>query len=148
MSESTPSAEAGTAGADRRIELTPLQLVALTGVMLLAFAASLGMAFNIDAIALSFEVNNTLAGLVASVEMAAIAAGNLTFARLAPRMNVWRIYLVAVLTVVGLNLASVLAPDTSWLIACRAPAGFALGAVVATVMGTAGRSSKPESTFG
>ena len=31
---------------------------------------------------------------------------------------------------------------------CRAPAGFALGAVVATVMTTAGRSYKPESTFG
>jgi len=31
---------------------------------------------------------------------------------------------------------------------CRAPAGFALGAVVATVMTTAGRSHRPESTFG
>ena len=132
----------------QRIDLTPLQLVSLTGVLLLAFAASLGMAFNIDAIAESFAASNTQAGLVASVEMAAIAAGNLTFARLAGRMSVRRIYLAGVLVVVSLNLISVLAPTVNTLVACRAPAGFALGAVVATVMATAGRSSKPESTFG
>jgi predicted MFS family arabinose efflux permease len=131
-----------------RIDLSPLQLASLTGVLLLAFAASLGMAFNIDAIALSFDSSNTVAGLVASAEMAAIAAGNLTFARLAPRLNVRHIYLGGVLIVVALNLASVLAPSTDWLLLCRTPAGFALGAVVATVMATAGRSSKPESTFG
>lgn len=131
-----------------RIELTAGQLLSLTGVLLLAFAASLGMAFNIDAIALSFDATNTVAGLVASAEMAAIAAGNLTFAKLAPRMNARRIFVAGVLVVVALNLASVAAPSIGWLLLCRAPAGFALGAVVATVMGTAGRSSKPESTFG
>lgn len=131
-----------------RIDLTPKQLISITAVMLLAFAASLGMAFNIDAIALSFDTTNTMAGLVASAEMAAIAAGTLTFAKLAPRMNPRQIYLVGVLVVVGLNTLSVFAANANWLLACRAPAGFALGAVVATVMGTAGRSSTPESTFG
>lgn len=131
-----------------QIQLRPGQLVALTGVLLLAFAASLGMAFNIDAIALSFGASNTTAGLVASAEMAAIAAGNLTFARLATQMSAQKIYLAGVVSVVTLNLASIIAPTTEWLFVCRAPAGFALGAVVATVMTTAGRSHKPELTFG
>lgn len=131
-----------------QIRLSTRALFALTGVLLLAFAASLGMAFNIDAIAISFDVSNTTAGLVASVEMAAIAAGNLTFARLATRLSAQRIYVVGVFSVVSLNLLSIIAPSTDWLLCCRAPAGFALGAVVATVMTTAGRSHKPELTFG
>ncbi|MBT4162603.1 MAG: MFS transporter [Gammaproteobacteria bacterium] len=131
-----------------QIQLTPLQLASLIGVNLLAFAASLGMAFNIDAIVLSFDSTNTVAGLVASVELAAIAAGNLTFAKLATRMSAQRTFFVGIVIIVCLNLASVMVPSTDWLIACRAPAGFALGAVVATVMTTAGRSHKPEITFG
>ncbi len=131
-----------------QIRLTTGQLISLTGVLLLAFAASIGMPFNIDAIALSFDASNTMAGMVASTEMAAIAAGNLTFARLAARLPARAVYLVGVVVVVTLNLASTIAPDTTWLLLCRAPAGFALGAVVATVMTTAGRSHKPELTFG
>ena len=131
-----------------QIRLTKRALFALTGVLLLSFAASLGMAFNIDAIASSFNVTNTTAGLVASVEMAAIAAGNLTFARLATRLSAQRTYLAGVLAVVSMNILSIIAPSTDWLLFCRAPAGFALGAVVATVMTTAGRSHKPELTFG
>ena len=131
-----------------QIRLTKRALFALTGVLLLSFAASLGMAFNIDAIASSFNVTNTTAGLVASVEMAAIAAGNLIFARLATRLSAQRTYLAGVLAVVSMNILSIIAPSTDWLLFCRAPAGFALGAVVATVMTTAGRSHKPELTFG
>lgn len=131
-----------------QIRLSTGQLFSLTGVLLLAFTASLGMPFNIDAIALSFGVTNTTAGLVASVEMAFIAAGNLTFARLATRLSAQHIYIAGVIAVVSLNLLSIIAPTTDWLLLCRAPAGFALGAVVATVMTTAGRSHKPESTFG
>ena len=130
-----------------QIRLTPLQLASLTAVLLLAFAASLGMAFNIDAIATSFASTNTRAGLVASVEMAAIATGNLTFARFATR-STKQTYLLGVIMVVGFNLASMMAPSTGWLLLCRAPAGFALGAVVATVMTTAGKSDRPEMTFG
>jgi predicted MFS family arabinose efflux permease len=53
-----------------------------------------------------------------------------------------------VFAIVVLNLLSILVPGVMWLFACRAPAGFALGAVVATTMATAGRSDKPEMTFG
>ena len=131
-----------------QIQLKPLQLFSLTSIMLLSFAASLGMAFNIDAIILSFKSTNTAAGLVASVELASIAAGNLTFARLTTRMPTQRTFFLGICTVVSLNLASVIVPSTEWLMACRIPAGFALGAVVATVMATAGRSQNPEITFG
>ena len=133
---------------DQRIEFTPVQVVTLTAVMLLAFAASLGMPFNVDAIALSFSTSNFDAGKVASTELAAIAAGNLIFARLASKMDPHRVYLFGALAIVGLNTASLFATDIGDLLLLRAPAGFALGAVVSTVMATAARSATPELTFG
>lgn len=133
---------------DLQIRLTARQLVSLTCVMLLGFAASVGMPFNIDAIALSFASSNTTAGLVASLEMASIAAGNLFFARFAKRLSSKRIYAAALVTILALNLLATLVPSVNWLMLCRIPAGFALGAVVATVMMTAGRSDRPEQTFG
>ena len=57
------------------LRFTALELGSLTGVVLLAFAASIGMAFNIDAIALSFGASNAEAGLVASAELAAVSVG-------------------------------------------------------------------------
>ena len=131
-----------------RIRFTALQTVALTAVLLLAFAASLGMAFNVDAIVLSFSVTNFQAGLVASTELSAIASGNLLLARLAPRLNAHRVYLFGALAILLFNLLSLFTGSVWQLLALRAPAGFALGAVVATVMATAARSATPELTFG
>lgn len=131
-----------------RIAFTGAQSVALTAVLLLAFAASLGMAFNVDAIVLSFSTTNSQAGLVASAEMGAIAAGNLLLARLAPGMNPHRVYFIGTLAIIAFNLLS-LFTDSVWeLIVLRAPAGFALGGVVSMVMATAARSATPEVTFG
>ncbi len=130
-----------------RIRFTPAQTVALTAVLLLAFAASLGMVFNVDAIVLSFATTNAEAGLVASTELSAIAAGNLLFARLAARSNAHRVYLLGVLAIVVFNLLSLFTGSLWELLVLRAPAGVALGAVVATVMGTAARSATPEFTF-
>ena len=131
-----------------RVQFTNVETVALTAVLLLAFAASLGMAFNVDAIVLSFGVTNFQAGLVASTEMGAIAAGNLTLARLAPRLNARRVYLLGALAIVLFNALSLFTATVWELLVLRAPAGFALGAVVATVMATAARSATPEITFG
>ena len=133
---------------EQRLRFTPVELIALTAVLLLAFAASLGMPYNIDAIARSFAASNFQAGLVSSAEMATIAAGNLTFARLASRLDPRRIYLFGALAIVGLNALSLFATGVWDLLAMRAPAGFALGAVVSTIMATAARSATPESTFG
>ncbi len=127
---------------------TPIQTVALTSVLLLAFAASIGMVFNVDAIALSFGVSNTWAGVAASTEMGAIAAGNLLFARFAYRFNPHRVYALGTLAIVAFNAVSLFAVGIWDLLFMRAPAGFALGAVAATVMATAGRSAAPEMTFG
>lgn len=131
-----------------RVVFTPVQSVALTAVLLLAFAASLGMAFNVDAFVLSFQATNFQAGLVASTEMGAIAAGNLLLGRTAPRLNAHRVYLFGVLAIVLFNLLSLFTGSVWELLVLRAPAGFALGAVVATVMTTAARSATPELTFG
>ena len=133
---------------EQRLNFTLWQLVALTAVLLLAFAASLGMPYNIDAIVRSFTASNFEAGLVSSTEMAAIAAGNLLFARLAARLHPHRVYLFGALAIFGLNALSLFAGGVWDLLLLRVPAGFALGAVVSTVMATAARSATPESTFG
>jgi predicted MFS family arabinose efflux permease len=80
--------------------------------------------------------------------MASIALGSLFFAGIAPRLRARAIYIPAIGAIVALNLISILAPEVHWLFATRAPAGLALGAVVATSMAIAGRSDKPEMTFG
>ncbi len=115
--------------------------------MLLAFSASLGMAFNVDAIALALGVSNVDAGLVASTEMFCIAAGNLWFAR-KPSAHPHRRYYAGIVAIVGLNALSLLPEGIGLLLPLRAGAGIALGMVVSTVMATAGRSATPENTFG
>ena len=131
-----------------RIHFTVRQSVALTAVLLLAFAASLGMAFNVDAVVLSFSATNFQAGLVATTELSGIAAGNLLLGRLASRLNPHRVYLLGALSIAGFNLLSLFTGSVWELLALRAPAGFALGAVLSTVMATAARSATPELTFG
>ena len=131
-----------------RVHFTVMQSVALTAVLLLAFAASLGMAFNVDAVVLSFSATNFQAGLVATTELSGIAAGNLLLGRLASRLNPHRVYLLGALAIAGFNLLSLFTASVWELLALRAPAGFALGAVLSTVMATAARSATPELTFG
>ena len=131
-----------------RIQFTAAELGSLVAVLLLAFSASLGMAFNIDAIAISFAVDNASAGLVASAEMAAIAAGNLLSAQFVGRVSAHRVYVFGSLVIFFSNGLSLFAPDLYWLAGMRFAAGAALGVVVAAVMGSAGRSSTPERTFG
>ncbi len=138
----------GRAPLNAPVRFSRSEIFSLTAVLLLAFGASLGMAFNIDAIAISFAVGNADAGLVATLEMAAIATGNLATARFVQRLPQHRFYIGCVLVIASMNALSIVAPDLGWLIATRLPAGLALGALVATIMATAGRSDAPEQTFG
>ena len=131
-----------------QISFSSRQVVALTVLMVLAFTGSLGMAFNIDAIAISFAVGNSAAGIVASIEMMAIAMGTLLIGVVAAKMPASRIYLIGLCVVVATNALSVLVHNVVALTALRVPSGLALGAIVATVMATAARSNRPESTFG
>jgi predicted MFS family arabinose efflux permease len=131
-----------------RIRFSHTETLCLTAVLLLAFGASLGMAFNIDAIALSFGVGNSDAGLVATLEMASIAIGNLITARYVSRIAQHLLYLICIFVIASANALSIFAAELGWLILVRLPAGLALGALVATIMATAGRSSTPEQTFG
>ena len=131
-----------------QITLTARQVIALTALMILAFSGSLGMPFNIDAIATSFGIGNSGAGLVVSVEMAAIAAGTLLIGVVASQAPARHIYAVCLSLIVSLNLLSMFVTNVTLLAVVRVPEGLALGAVVATVMATAARSNRPESTFG
>ncbi|MCC5885396.1 MAG: MFS transporter [Gammaproteobacteria bacterium] len=137
-----------TDAADHRIEIKGPRLLALTALMLLSFSALIAMPFNISGIVGSFEISNAAAGLVATVEMAAVALSSLLFSQLAPRLQPRTVYAVALAVIVVMNLATILAPSVAVLYFTRACAGAAAGAVVATVMSIAGRSTAPETTFG
>jgi predicted MFS family arabinose efflux permease len=131
-----------------QIHLRGMQVVALTALMILAFTGSLGLPFNIDAIAKSFGVGNSEAGLVVSFEMLAIAIGTLAIGAVARGAPARRIYALGILVIVLLNLLCMMVTNLWLLTALRVPVGFCLGAIVATVMATAARSDRPESTFG
>lgn len=133
---------------DHRIEIRGARLLALTALMLLSFSALIAMPFNISGIVGSFDISNAAAGLVATVEMASVALSSLLFSQLAPRLKPRTVYTVALSVIVIMNLATILAPGVGVLYVTRACAGVAAGAVVATVMSIAGRSTTPETTFG
>ncbi len=133
---------------DGRIDISGFALVALTAMMLLSFSAAIGMAFNITGIVGSFAVSNTAAGLVATIEMSGVATGSLVFAQIAPRLDPHRVYIAAIGSIIALTGLTIWAPSIEFLYVFRGLNGFCAGAVVATVMATAGRSTAPESTFG
>ncbi len=140
--------QGGPTDGDGRIDISGFKLVALTAMMLLSFSAAIGMAFNITAIVGSFTVSNTAAGLVATIEMTGVAAGSLLFSQIAPRFDPHRIYIAAIGSIIGLTLLTIWAPSIEFLYVLRGVNGFCAGAVIATVMSTAGRSTAPEATFG
>jgi len=140
--------EGVSGAADHRIEIKGPRLLALTALLLLSFSALIAMPFNISGIVGSFQISNAAAGLVATVEMAAVALSSLLFSQLAPRLRPRTVYAVALSVIVLMNLATILAPGVAVLYVTRACAGAAAGAVVATVMSIAGRSTTPETTFG
>ncbi len=133
---------------DGRIDITGFKLVALTAMMLLSFAAAIAMPFNITGIVEAFTVTNTVAGLVATIEMGGVAISSLIFAQIAPRLNPRRVYVIGVATIIALNIATIWAPTIEFLYVVRGLVGLFAGAMVATVMSTAGRSRTPEATFG
>ncbi len=131
-----------------RIELTKTQLMALISVMLFGFSAALGMPFNLDSIVLAFSTTNAMAGRIATVEMLGVAINSLVFAQLSGRLNPHKTFFVCIIIVAAMNLGAIFAPDLMILGICRGISGLALGAIIATVMSTAGRSDKPDMTFG
>jgi predicted MFS family arabinose efflux permease len=132
---------------DNRLDLSTVQLGALIAVMLFGFASSLGAAFNLDAIAISFNAGNDGAGNIASVELLGIAVSSLVFAQLSTRLNAHRTFTVGLVVVIAMNVLAIFVPGLLLLAICRLVTGLALGAIVATVMATAGRSRSPEMTF-
>jgi len=132
---------------DDRIDLTGIQLGALISVMLLSFAANIGLAYNISAISLAFEVDRDVASYIGSAELLGIAINSLLFAQLSTRLNPHHTFWTGVTLVIVMNLAAIWASNLWLLGALRFASGLSLGAIVATVMSTAGRSRNPEMTF-
>ncbi len=137
-----------SADSDFLIDLSRSQIVALTGVMMLAFAAPLGLAFNVEAIAAAFSTTNTAAGGVATAEMLVISISSLVTASVAPKINPRQTILIAFSVLIPANLLSIWAGDIFMLGATRALAGVGAGAVIALVMTIAGRSRGPMMAFG
>ncbi len=140
--------QASLSMSEGRIDISGFRLVALTAMMLLSFSAAIGMAFNITAIVDSFVVSNTAAGLVATIEMSGVAAGSLVFSQIAPRLDPHRTYMAAIGAIIAMTGLTIWAPSIEFLYVLRGLNGLCAGAVIATVMSTAGRAEAPEATFG
>lgn len=139
---------AESADSDFLIDLSRSQVAALSAVMMFAFAAPIGLPFNVEAIAAAFSTTNTVAGGVATAEMLVISISSLVTATVAPKINPRQTILVALGVLIPANLLSVWASDIVMLAATRALAGVGAGAIIALVMTIAGRSRGPTMTFG
>lgn len=137
-----------TTQGEGRIEIRGGSLLALTALLLLAFSAMVAMPFNISGIVDGFAASNAASGMVASIEMAAVAVSVLFCARFIAQVPPRRIYLTALVVLATMHLATLTVGQVEVLYGTRLVAGLAAGAVVATVMGIAGRSTTPEATFG
>ena len=71
------------------------EVASIAFVLICCFAASLGMAFNIDGIKESFNLTNAYAGRLISLEMLSIALGNFFFARITHKTNSKTVFLSA-----------------------------------------------------
>lgn len=137
-----------SADSDFLIDLSRGQVAALSAVMMFAFAAPIGLAFNVEAIAAAFSTTNTAAGGVATAEMLVISISSLVTANVAPKINPRQTILLAFGVLIPANILSIWAGDIFMLGATRALAGVGAGAVIALVMTIAGRSRGPTMTFG
>ena len=124
------------------------EVVSIAVVLICCFAASLGMAFNIDGIKESFNLTNAHAGRLISLEMFSIAVGNFFFARLTHKTNSKTVFFIGASVILFFNLLSILATEPLHLAFFRIPAGLALGAVAATCAGRIAKSDKPDLNFG
>lgn len=117
-------------------------------IMVGGMAASIGMAFNIEAIAKRFGGSNAAYGTLATIELLSIAAGTLLGSRLAGVIGARMLAFAGMGLAVAANAVSILAPSIDVLMAVRALAGLGSGSVIAVVMFMAGRSDRPNVLFG
>jgi MFS family permease len=117
-------------------------------VMVAAIAASIGMAFNIEAVAKRFGGTNAAYGTLATVELLSVAAGTLLGSRLAGRLGPRLLALAGMALAAAANGAGILAVSIDQLMAVRVAAGLGSGGVIAVVMFMAGRSARPNVLFG
>ena len=123
-------------------------IIFLSFILGAAIAASIGMAFNIEAVAKRFGGSNAAYGTLATVELLSIAAGTLAGSRLAGRLGPRMVAFAGMALAVAANLGGILTASIDQLMAVRVLAGLGSGSVVAVVMFRAGRSDRPNVLFG
>jgi MFS family permease len=139
-------AESAELPQDSRRGIAPILFLCV--IMLGGMAASIGMAFNIEAVAKRFGGSNAAYGTLATVELLSIAAGTLLGSRLAGLTGPRLLALAGMGLAAAANAASILAPSIDVLMAVRVLAGLGSGSVIAVVMFMAGRSDRPNVLFG
>lgn len=135
-------------GAGHMVTFRPLGLIALSAVMVLAYASGLAMPFNMQAVLMHFQTTNTVAGAISAGELLAISLTSFFAARYAGRIDVRRALTAGIIVIVLANLATTLVSNIVLLAAVRVIAGCGAGPVIALVMSLAGRSDNPRVTFG
>ena len=131
-----------------RIEIGRLGVASLLVLKLLAISPLYGMAFNIKAIAQSYEMSNAVAGAIVSTELLGLAAGSLLFATVFSRFNYRAAYWASLPLLCAMQLASLLTTATEPLFIWRALSGVAMGCLLGAVTSAVGRTTKPETLFG
>lgn len=135
-------------GAGQPIAFSLAQLVGLISVLLFGFAGPIAMAFNIGGIVVEFGASKGDAGLVATIELAAISLSSIAVAQLVDKFNRRLLALIG-LGIVALGNGLTLTAETiEAMYYLRAIGGIGAGTVVAAAMATAAQSNNPEMTFG
>ncbi|MEN3975822.1 MFS transporter [Emcibacter sp. SYSU 3D8] len=137
-----------------RVDLPPgrwrglAPIIFLAVIMGAAIAASIGMAFNIEAIAKRFGGSNAAYGTLATVELLSIAAGTLAGSRLAGRLGPRNAAFAGMTLAAAANFGGIFTGSIDQLMVFRVLAGLGGGSVIAVVMFMAGRSDRPNVLFG
>ncbi|MGE0668273.1 MAG: MFS transporter [Sphingomonadales bacterium] len=134
-------------GASHLVSLRPVGLAALSAVMVLGYAGGLAMPFNMQAISVHFQTNQTVTGAIAAAELLAISLTSFFTARYASRMDVRKGIGAGILIILLANLATLVVPNLTLLAVVRVIAGLGAGPAIALTMSLAGRSDNPRITF-
>lgn len=136
------------AGAAQPIAFSVLQLVGLITVLLMGFAGPIAMPYNIGGMVVEFGASQGEAGLVATIELAAISLSSIAVAQMVDRFDRRALALIGLALIAIANGLCLTVADIETLKYFRALSGIGSGTLVAAVMATAAQSDNPEMTFG
>ena len=131
-----------------RPEISGAAVVSLAIVTASIFVGSSGIPFTIPLIVSHFNVTNTMAGLAATLEVGGIALACLLYSPFVPRFDARTVCRASLVALIVLNLVTMLSPNISFFLGCRALTGIVAGLINVTTSSMAGRIARPERMFG